>query len=415
CFFVSNVHTGIEVAYALSGKKIYYEYYSVASLPTCCAAMAISFFLKPRRTDRVYRAYLFAQYFILTACGEFAYMTGLGWGLSHVVLRTPVWVVEVALLVLALRVRLEVAKLSDTDLSSFLSLTVLKGGVLVGLGQLVFLALSAIQCMSEAKVEASAEESAEADTTSDLDPDVELWHSCRRTLWSQTLLGAMICIVILSRLVSGMFPHKYVAKHVPRIEKIAAMDLNLEEGVTALALCLSIISGLFLLSFYGVEDDFYSGNEVQQTCFIVFFSLGSSSLLISAVWKLLVIRRDCLRGAVEENQSPSDEQELKRVIELHWIWPCLAVIMTTLYSGSIIFALTIVRNTSKKVVQTFKVLKLVTTSFTPIVVVLFMLCLVAKPREQGRYMKFGLYLHFFSFAIIVIATLTVEYFIINDV
>ncbi|GMH85340.1 hypothetical protein TrST_g846 [Triparma strigata] len=408
CFFVSSVHTGIMVAYALSGKEIYNEYYWLLSLPTCCAAMAISFFLKPRRTDLGYRAFLFAQYFILTACQHVAYMIGSGWGLRRAILRTPIWVGEVALLVLALRVRLEVAKLSDTDLSSFLSLTVLKGGVLVGLGQLVFLAFSAIQCLSEAKVEASA----------DLDPDVELWHLCRRTLWSQTFLGAMICIVVVSRLVSGMFPHKYVAKHVPRIEKIAAMDLNLEEGVTALALFLSIISGLFFLSFYGVEGNFYSGNEMQQTCFIVFFSLGSSSLLISAVWKLKVIRRDCLRGerreSAEENQGPRDVRELKRVIELHWIWPCLAVIMTTLYSSSIIFALTIVRDTSKKVVQTYKVLKLVTTSFTPIVVVLFMLCLVGKPRKQGRYMKFGLYLHFFSFAIIVIATLTVEYFIIYN-
>ena len=58
---------------------------------------------------------------------------------------------SIFVLAVGMRFRARVAKLSDADLESFLSNEVIKGGLIVGLGQLLFLAFASIQCESEAR------------------------------------------------------------------------------------------------------------------------------------------------------------------------------------------------------------------------------------------------------------------------
>ena len=67
----------------------------------------------------------------------------------------------------AITVRTRVAKLSDSDLSDYLSMSVLKGGLLTGLGQILFLSFSAIQCEREINLEGHP------------------WVECKRSLMSQ--------------------------------------------------------------------------------------------------------------------------------------------------------------------------------------------------------------------------------------
>ena len=68
----------------------------------------------------------------------------------------------------SLYVRTKVAHLDDEDLKEFLSIDVLKGGIFVGLGQLLFLAFASVQCHSEARLEGYD------------------WRECKRSLFSQT-------------------------------------------------------------------------------------------------------------------------------------------------------------------------------------------------------------------------------------
>ena len=115
------------------------------------------------------------------------------------------------LLFVALRTRSRVARLSDSDLSKFLSMSVIKGGLIVGLGQLLFLAFSSVQCLNEATIEGLG------------------WTECKRSLFSQTGLGGLIALYRIIEIVSGIAPKKYIDRHIIKPKKIATMDLNLEE------------------------------------------------------------------------------------------------------------------------------------------------------------------------------------------
>ena len=50
-----------------------------------------------------------------------------------------------------MQARALVAMLSDEDLSEFLSMSVVRGGLIVGLAQMAFLAISSVQCQYEAR------------------------------------------------------------------------------------------------------------------------------------------------------------------------------------------------------------------------------------------------------------------------
>ena len=90
-------------------------------------------------------------------------------------------------------------------------MSVIKGGLIVGLGQLIFLAFSSIQCVNEANVEGRD------------------WRECKRSLYSQTGLGSLVAEYTIIMLVSGVAPRKYIDRHIIKPKKIATMDLNLEE------------------------------------------------------------------------------------------------------------------------------------------------------------------------------------------
>ena len=111
----------------------------------------------------------------------------------------------------SLRIRSTIARLPDADLSKFLSMSVIKGGLIVGLGQLVFIAFSSVQCLNEASVEGHN------------------WTECKRSLSSQTGLGGLVAEYTILLLVSGVAPRKYIDRHMIKLKKIATMNLNLEE------------------------------------------------------------------------------------------------------------------------------------------------------------------------------------------
>ena len=157
-------------------------------------------------------------------------------------IRCVIWVV---LFLFFLRVRSRIAKLSDADLSVFLSMSTVKGGLIVGLGQLAFIAFSSIQCASEAKLQGND------------------WKECKRSLLSQTGLGGLVGLYTVISLVSSIAPKRYIDRHTIKLERIAIMDLNVKETVEVLGLSITAGCGLFLLGNYGVEGTFADDSEEE--------------------------------------------------------------------------------------------------------------------------------------------------------
>ena len=127
--------------------------------------MAISFLLKPRRDDFAYRAFLQFQYCLLTFVSELLIMIGFKFERSETIQASLTMVLFFFVLLVSWRIRSMVGELSDADLSEFLSMSVIKVGLVVGLGQLAFLAFSSIQCESEARLEGKG------------------WEDCNRSLY----------------------------------------------------------------------------------------------------------------------------------------------------------------------------------------------------------------------------------------
>ena len=149
CFLVTSSFTGIHLAHAISGDSVYTQYYAFMLLPMAGTALACSFALKPRRIDFAYKTFLYIQYGLSTVASELFNVLGLG-SVFFSSLRCVVWVIT---FLIAKRLRDKIADLPNSDLSEYISIGVLKGGIVVGLSQLIFIVFGSVRCEAEAIVE----------------------------------------------------------------------------------------------------------------------------------------------------------------------------------------------------------------------------------------------------------------------
>ena len=206
----------------------YTKFFAWIVLPISITATVVSLFLKPRREDRIYKAFLYFQFVCTWFGSEFFIMAGDDWETGEIVKGCIRALGYTFVFYVFLRIRANAAKLSDEALEDFLASKVMKGGLTVGLGQIVFLAFSSIQCYSEAN------------------QNGDEWYECKRSLWSQTGLGGMIAGVTIVLLVGGIAPPKYIERHTPKIQKIASMDLNRGEKIQLFWLIVACGCGLFM-------------------------------------------------------------------------------------------------------------------------------------------------------------------------
>ena len=150
-FTITNIYTGVHVIYSLNGDETIIKFYAWILLPICITVQAISFLLKPRRTDFAYKTFLYLQYFLFIIVPEILTMAGFSWEQHSVLVSFSRCLIWLGLLSFAMQVRARVARLCDEDLSDFLSMSVVRGGLFVGSAQLAFLAFSSVQCRSEAR------------------------------------------------------------------------------------------------------------------------------------------------------------------------------------------------------------------------------------------------------------------------
>lgn len=154
------------------------KFWSWAFQPISLTAMALSFVLIPRRNDWV-RKFLIGQYFVYAILPTL-FSVVVNKSLSSVLQL----LVYSSILPLVLRVRANIAVLEDKVLADFLSEEVFNGGVMASLAQLTFLLFSSVQC-----------ERSEND-----------WRQCNRTLYSQTGLGKIVSLYIMSKIIFSIFP-----------------------------------------------------------------------------------------------------------------------------------------------------------------------------------------------------------------
>ena len=142
----------------------------------------------------------------------------------------------------------------------------------------------------------------------------------------------MVTLFTIIKLSSGVVPKRILNKHVISPKKVLAMDLNTEEGVQAFGLLIAALCALYPLGNYGAGGDFES--EAEQNAAYIVPSIGGGSLLLTAVWQMVVIWREMRREAEEtghlhQNESSSDGT----LVEGSSLWFYMGGFATTYFSA----------------------------------------------------------------------------------
>ncbi|GMH95309.1 hypothetical protein TL16_g13124 [Triparma laevis f. inornata] len=263
-------------------------------VPITVTAMSISFTLKPRREDRLYKIFLYVQYFAYTFVSTFLGVVGNNFEArttAEACVRSLFWL---ALLKLGMVFRSSIANLPVKELSNFLINDVVMGGMIIGLGQLALLTFASIQCDGEAGGD---------------------WRECNRTLVSQVGLSGMVALYTTIKFVSGVVPERILEKHMISMKKFASMRMNAEDIFQGFGLLIAGVCAVYLLGNYGTEGDFYNAAERYYTLIVP--GVGAGCLLLTAVWKAVDIRGEMRRGEdfeqLRQGESSSSSSEVMLV------------------------------------------------------------------------------------------------------
>ena len=214
-----------------------------------------------------------------------------------------------------------------------------------------------------------------------------------------------MALYTIIKLAFGIFPKKYIDKHSIKEKKLVLMQLSLEEVVQVLALAIAASCALFLLGNYGVRGDFQDNRE--EWIFFAVMMTGGASLLLTTVWKALVIRseikhdKEAKAYSTQSSQNTTDVNESDRtnscevadesedrITELSRVWVCLGVVATSILSAmSILLA-----STSNSLYKTS------TIALIPLSMALYAISFFAQPRRKHEKTIWLLRLHFASFA-----------------
>ncbi|GMI09881.1 hypothetical protein TrVE_jg13446 [Triparma verrucosa] len=374
---ITTSYTAMYTFYARTGDEKVYKFWTATILPMSASAMAISFALKPRREDRAYKAFLVIQYVLFTFVSEILAVVGQDFAKSQIIQSSVLCTLYLALLKFGLKCRPHVAQLSDEDLSKFLANDVIFGGMIIGLGQLAFLMFASIQC----------------------DGNADDWRQCNRTLFSQTGLSGMVTLFTIIKLASGVVPKRILNKHVISPRKVLAMDLNVEEAVQAFGLSIAALCALYPLGNYGAEGSFR--REAERYAALIVPSTGGFCLLLTAVWKAVVIRGEMRRGAEETGQlNQGGFSSDGTLMEASSFWFYIGVLATT-YQSIVCVAAAV---TMDKNYQTLS------RASAPIVILAYVESIFNQPRRRSPKDMRKLRLHFMSFAFISEMALAVYVF-----
>ncbi|GMI01543.1 hypothetical protein TrLO_g10204 [Triparma laevis f. longispina] len=364
---ISNGNTALHAYYARTGEEKALRFWMWIILPISTTAMALSFVLKPRRKVRAYKVFLILQYVLYSFVSEILSVVGEDFTSSQIIISSVRSLLWLALLEFGLKTRSHVAKLSDEDLSKFLITDVIFGGMLVGLPQLAFLMFASIQCNGNA----------------------DDWRQCSRTLISQAGLSFIVTLFTIIKLASGVVPKRILNKHAISMKKVFAMDLNAEQAVHFFGLAIAAGCALYPLGNYGAEGDFRS--DVERFAAYTVPSIGGGCLLLTAVWKLVVIRGEIRREVEEAGQQYLGEPSSGcTLLEASSFWLYIGFLATT-FQSSISVAMAVTMNKSYGTLCKVSL---------PIVGLMYVGSVFCQPRRRSPKDMWKLRLHFMSSAFI---------------
>ena len=153
-----------------------------------------------------------------------------------------------------------------------------------------------------------------------------------------------MAIYTFIRCFAGAFPKEHIDRHTIKFTKVVTLDLSMEESVQVFGLGIVGAAGLLFLGNYGVRGDFR--NEKELMLFVSVMIVGAASLLITAIWKGLVIlaeiKRDKEAAGVEVSKIPGvtvaapSKRVDRPVTELSSFWVGTGVAATTFYVTALI-------------------------------------------------------------------------------
>eukprot|EP00519_Triparma_laevis_P013418 CAMPEP_0182490718 /NCGR_PEP_ID=MMETSP1321-20130603/474_1 /TAXON_ID=91990 /ORGANISM="Bolidomonas sp., Strain RCC1657" /LENGTH=1006 /DNA_ID=CAMNT_0024692943 /DNA_START=67 /DNA_END=3084 /DNA_ORIENTATION=- len=338
----------------------FWEFWMPTLLPQTLGAVLISWVLKPRRSDWYYKAFLYLQYFAYCSTFIFGILAKDDW----VFTLCAAVIIQGGILKLLEKLRRTIASLADDELSEYLKHTVLKYGLIVGMGQLLFISLISIGC----------------------DGNAYDFRQCRRALTSQTGLGLMLLIALGVNIISGIFPRRILLKHTVKVKRVVALDLPLGEIIQCILGLVAIGCGMYILGLMtgGAWGDF--GEYKEQYVLIYTIIIGCGSLISVAIWKWAIIWREMRQADAPELEQPQAEDEVP-MTEASSIWFYISILAILLQTTlSILYSLTL-----------DDMLQFSSSLIYPLVVILYVAALLSQPRRESVQHRRKLKLHFALF------------------
>lgn len=223
------------------------------------------------------------------------------------------------------------------------------------------------------------------------------WRLCNRTLFAQTGLGFMVLLFLAIKVVGALAPKRILEKHMVQAKNVITMKMNLEGYVQCGCLLIASSSIMFMLSSYGAEGDF--DNVEEKITFISLGSVGLCCLLLTAFWKLVVIRIQMKREAEFGPESGREESADTPLTEASSFWVVVGVLATSLNSA--------VNVAGAVTLDDFY--ESLSRFMLPLVILFYWVALSCQPRRNSPKDMWRLRFHFMSFAWISEAGIIVFY------
>ncbi|GMH67583.1 hypothetical protein TrLO_g9406 [Triparma laevis f. longispina] len=303
-FLLTSLHPLIySYSFFNPSPKIWFWTWTIK--PSCVTAMALSFGISPRSSSRIYLFFLNLQYFLLTFGSDiimYCLSSWNDWNEYSILFLTLRSISYVLAWCFGIYMCSKTSKLRDSKLSQFLVKGIFKQGMLIGLGQLIFLGCAPLQC--------------DFKTSSENLP----WTECRRALYSQTGLGAMVSLYIIINIVSGMAPSRILIKHYITPKMILKGNLKKYQIGETVGMAVSGLNALSLVSLYGAEGDFH--DEVEEVMINGVMVIGIFTMLINAGVKFVKIRKEIKVTFERDEQTKEDatKEEETTVNRTSWFW-----------------------------------------------------------------------------------------------
>lgn len=210
------------------------------------------------------------------------------------------------------------------------------------------------------------------------------WTEYNGTLISQAGLSGMVSLYTIIKLASGVVPKRILEKHMISVKKILEMRVNAEEFVQSFGLTIAIVCALYLLGNYGADGDFYY--DVEKFAAYIVPSIGATCLIVTATWKMVVIRKDIKLGVEPGQDNQGESPPNVMLVEASSFWFYLGVLATAIQCAVAVVRAVMMHDFYSALFMTS----------LPIVILIYVGSVFTHPRINSQKYMMKLRIHFVS-------------------